>query len=230
MLPKLLRQYDATRYPYGEENQERPCRFAFATQNKEGNFVVEHYPVLCRDFLNDTLVWKKTKTSGTIYGYSFRGKITTKRVCLMMDNYLDLEKNIHVLNEVEESLGISKTYLIPVDDVEKPLHRGIIVIGSKWWMKNTVLFSWYTTVLRLLTNREPNGNWELLLDHWAKFAIKFFWKIPAAMKEAPDLGFSGFTGTGRTMHDYNGWAAQFTANKVDWVTYGEYLRGKFPQT
>jgi hypothetical protein len=98
---------------YAEDFQSRKCKFAFAMRDGE-NFKIMVDPVLCRDFLNDTLVWKaKENKPCSIYSYNYKGKIETEDSVLYLydDDPNGLQDNIGFLNELEREIGIKETQL-----------------------------------------------------------------------------------------------------------------------
>lgn len=228
MLPKLLRTYKYNIDKYSEDFQTIKCRFAFAVKLKDGNYKAQHQFVRCRDFLNDTLVWKaKEAPEKTIYGYNFRGRIETTVSCLAMVRHGKLKERIGELNAIERKLGLRETEVIDVD-FEKPERvddgPAVIVIGDKWWQKTTVQYSWWTLMLRQLCSELS------LLDAGLNMLPnlrKPITAIPAAMKEAPFVSVSGTKPEVRgNMHTYNGFMSQLGHWSKQFCTYGDYLYGK----
>lgn len=200
---KLFRNYNPDDFDYSEEDQERPCRFAFPIK-VEGGYEISHLPVLCRDFLNDTLVWKAKETpGGTIYGYKYRGKITKSKTRLMIEDHGNLVENIVFLNKIEKENDIPLTKIIPLETGE------VIVEGDKWWMSTTVHFSWLTSLLRWLTHDNKVKSWDdVNYDSFANKYMNDFKKLPAALKRLKVTKVAGASDTALSaMHKYNGWFA-----------------------
>ena len=194
---------------YCEEDQERPCHFWWAKLRK-GRLETDHGPVLCRDFLGDTLVWiAKEQPPTQIYGWKFHGTVEKKYTSLVLDDFGQIEENIFLLNVIEEKIGVKMTQ---VEVTEDGSH--VWIKGDKFWMLTTVHFSWYTTMLRYLTygikfqsiddfeNYHTNG--------WMSNAFPTFKKLPYVLHKLKITQVSGTKNVaelGRTMHEYNGWYA-----------------------
>lgn len=209
---------------YAEVGQSRTCTFAFAL-DKGDSLEIHHLPILCRDFLNDTLVWKANEDkSKNIYGYTYRGDVEEKYTSIAMWDYLGLVENLPFLNKVEEAIGVTPTSYQIVEDA-------VWLKSDKFWMTTSIHMSWFTTLLRILTHDADITSWEeagkyrdswVNDDSWAKFC-----KIPYVLK---DLKFitvkgAGKTMTGSTMHDFNGWHSNITPGKSKLTTYGAQLDG-----
>lgn len=195
---------------YGEETQDRPCQFYWA-KVKKGTLYTNHGPVLCRDFLGDTLVWRAKETSvSSVYGWRYVGEVEAKYTSLVINDFGKIESNVKsILNPIEEKIGVKLTTVEKTDDGEH-----VWVKGDKWWMLTTVHFSWYTTLLRYLTYDKlftafsdleayPTNEW---MDS-EKF--KIFEKLPYVL---PKLVVTQISGTkdvkvvgSHSMHDFNGW-------------------------
>jgi len=213
---------------YAEAHQTRKCKIAFAERDGDA-FKILVDPVLCRDFLNDTLVWKAGENEHCqIYGYGYTGKVETEDSVLYLwdKNPNGLKKNIEFLNKLEREVGITETQLFTDDETEYG------IVGDKWWMTTTVHFSWYTYLLRLLTYRHKIESFDdLTHDDWVEENVKSrLEKLHLALK---DLKVTQVSGTKKeyldgedTMHDYNGFHSQFTMPQF--TEYGEQLNELLP--
>lgn len=222
-------QHNKPHDSYGEEAQDRPCRFYFAYV-KNGVLNTDHGPVLCRDFLSDTLVWKaKEETQCSIYGWKYTGKVEKAYTSLVIDDFGQIIYNVKsILNPIEKEIGVKLTTVELTEDGEH-----VWVKGDKWWMTTTVHFSWYTTLLRYLTWNKKFTSFDDLKAHptndWMGEVFDKFKKLPYVL---PQLKFVSVRGSkpscdGSVMHDYNGWYCNVTNNK--WknkhTVYQEQLNG-----
>ena len=216
---------------YGEEVQDRDCKFAFARLLKTGKVKVLHLPVRCRDFLSDTLVWKAKETNPGkgVYGYDYTGYVDPKKVSLYFKDTRpsQLVWNVEFLRGIEEGLGLDqKTVLHIPDDLNS---RELYITADKWWMQTTVHFSFYTYLLRQLSE-------EGIVKTWADFKPgKLGEKLPfGVLERIPELlkkmQVNGVCGTAPqyrsdryVVHDYNGFKSQFT--HPDSTNYGAQLNG-----
>lgn len=210
---------------YSEDHQKRKCKFAFAMRDGE-DFKIMVDPVLCRDFLNDTLVWKaKENEPCTIYSYNYKGKIETEDSVLYLydDDCNGLQDNIGFLNELEREIGIKETQLFTNDSKEYG------IVGDKWWMTTTVHYSFYTYLIRLLTYKKTIKTWkDLPHDEWVATKVKE--KLPKLHLALKLLQVNQVAGTAKdyltgddTMHNYNGFHAQFV--HPNYTQYGKQLNG-----
>jgi hypothetical protein len=207
---------------YGEESQDRKCKFAFA-KVKKGDVTVLHQPVLCRSFLDDTLVWKAGEIAPSkIYGYTFHGDIDTKKTTLYITDEAPnpLANNLEYLHKIEKEVGIKPTKVTTVDGKEH------LVEADKWWMKTTVHFSWFTFLLRQLTYPTKVTSFEDIprastFDEIPQKHFKDFHKVLAKLDVTKVRGSREDT-TGTTMHEYNGFYSQ--VNKPQFTTYGNQIK------
>lgn len=124
---------------YRQIKQAVPVRFAFA---KIINDTVqqEHYPVLCRDFLLDTLIWNDNPKlfNGSIYGYSYKGPLEPIPI-LTLSNVKN-PAGISNLIQIEYIFNPKRgSYLFPTD--KKGTY---VIVGDPLWYKNTTLLSFWT--------------------------------------------------------------------------------------
>lgn len=222
-------QHNKPNESYCEEDQDRPCHFWWAKVRK-GKLETDHGPVLCRDFLGDTLVWKaKEQKPCSIYGWKFAGTIEKKYASLVLDDFGQIVQNVkNILNPIEIKIGIKPTTVEVTDD-----GGHVWVKGDKWWMTTTVHFSWYTTMLRYLTYDRIFHKLEDLASHhtnyWMRDAWPIFVKLPYALPKLKVVQVSGMkdpASHGKAMHDYNGWLANTDKEyKGKYTAYAEQLNG-----
>lgn len=224
-------QHNNPSLTYCEEGQDRPCRFYWG-KVKKGVLETNHGPVLCRDFLGDTLVWKaKEVAPSSIYGWKYYGDVETKYTSMVLDDFGKIEDNVKtILNPIEEKIGVKLTTVEKTDD-----GKHVWVKGDKFWMLTTVHFSWYTTLLRYLTypcvfqsfddlDAKPTNYW---MTEPGVFEI--FKKLPYILKDLKITQVSGIKkvaeASGHTMHAYNGWYSNTNQKSLAKFTeYGEQLR------
>jgi hypothetical protein len=136
-------------YPLSEIFQRYPSLFSFA--ERDGNNVLPlHTFVKCRDFLLDNLVWSRDPKSyvGPIYGFKpIPGTHYKKPQFALKNCLLYLEKNFHLLTDIENQLGLTASEL-------HPMTGGYYVEGDAWWCTTTLHLSWYTTMLRYMGGME----------------------------------------------------------------------------
>jgi len=228
---KLLLNYKAK--DYSELDQKRPCTFAYAVL-RDGVAKVQHQPVLCRDFLNDTLAWKaKDIKKGRIYGYDFNGIIDKEFTRLVIFDYGNLRRNIEALNKVEHDLGLSQTVVATVDGPEscKP---AVMTVGDKFWMTTSVHMSFYTTILRGLTYpQDITDIANIPVESWMKDTHQYIPFLPEILLDMPFIRVAGArdlrVDEQETMHNFNGWSSASDYNRFKFNIYGEYIRGKLPK-
>ena len=123
--------------------QKYPSTFSFA--KKEGDVVTALHPgVLCRDYLLDQLLWMKgaVKFDKPVYGFVQVPEVNPDYPEFFISERVEhLEKNLDGLHDIEKSLGLSLTEILPVE-------KGYYVKGDPWWFKTTLHLSWYTQALR----------------------------------------------------------------------------------
>lgn len=212
---------------YAEESQTRPCQFYWAVKRND-RLETDHGPVLCRDFLGDTLVWiAKEDKSNSIYGWKFRGDVEKDFTSLVLNDFGKIEENVKtILNPIEAEIGVELTTVEKTDD-----GKHVWIKGDKFWMLTTIHFSWYTTLLRYLTYNNVFKNFDELdkkpTNHWMKEAFPRFKKLPYVLKQMKitKVRGAGEGQTGTTMHDYNGWYSNTEFNyKYKFTEYGEQLK------
>lgn len=126
----------------------QPFNLKFSLVRKEGKKLIEqHYPVLCRDFLADALLWHKYKEyENEIYKF----KITKN---FKLDNYLCLQThqkhieilkvNLFYLNEIEKTNDIQETKII----YEEP--ERLVVEFDPFWTSSPPLISLYSFLFKI---------------------------------------------------------------------------------
>jgi len=221
-------QHNKPYQSFSEEGQWRPCHFWWAYV-KDGVLNTDHGPVLCRDFLGDTLVWKRKEEvpAGAIYSWDYKGKVETKFTSLVIDNFGEILHNIvTILNPIEEKIKVKLTTAEITDD-GKHVH----IRGDKFWMLTTVHFSWYTTLLRYLTWDVKFSNFDELYDKptngWSKQSFPQFKALPYVLKQLKVTQVAGVKlpcDDKYTMHDYNGWYSNTNEHKRQFTAYGEQLK------
>lgn len=132
--------------------QQYETLFAFGAI-QDGVLVQLSQFVLCRDFLNDTLVWSKDPKAEkrAIYGWKYYGPIDLTNTTFLLKFTGDsvskdvFVKNLPLLNELEVKLGLTPTVFLETSVVDI-----IYTIGDPKWMVNTIPYSIYHQLLRIL--------------------------------------------------------------------------------
>lgn len=209
---------------YNEVPQCRPCKFSYA-KKQDDKVVVLHTPVLCRDYLNDTLVWKaKEYPESRIYGYDFCGDIDTERTTLYLTEEFyenPLKQNIAFVNKLEAEVGL------PLTEVTTDDNKNFLIQADKWWMTTTVHLSWFTYLLRQLTHTGVTDSWENF-KHDSEFQC-ISGKVTTLHNALAKLNVTQVSGTKQeyleqgmvTIHDYNGFRSQLKMPKF--TEYGQQL-------
>lgn len=164
---KVLHNYE--KKSYAQDKIDLRSEFAFCKVNKN-TVEVLHQPVLCRDFLLDTLIWdaglaklgnKKVwdeeeedyvESDGLddCYGYNFTGPIEKDKSYLYVTN-LEGINNLTLLWAYEEELGVTLTKVLKTN--EKSCY---VLVGDPKYQEHTVYHSLWTLMIRhLLTLPEP---------------------------------------------------------------------------
>jgi hypothetical protein len=230
MTLSIVRNYKHEEYT--ELGQRRPCKFAFAKISEERVYVL-HKPVLCRDFLNDTLVLLAGEKEHTddnpfnVYGYTFTGPIYGGT--MIVDEALCLRDHIDPLWNVEQLLGFHLTKIDMVDDT------AVLQFDPKW-MTNTVMFSWYTSVLRGLSyDKGIKSLNDIPREAWMVDSYETFINLWKHFKDMPNLGVSGCSdeyldeNSWEDIHEFNGWFSNTESNKRNWTRYGNYFYERLRQ-
>jgi len=120
----------------------------FSLVRKENNKLIEqHYPVLCRDFLADALLWHKYgEYENKLYGFKIESTFKA-------DNYLGLQTyqenieilkvNLFYLNEIEKTNNIQETKII----YEEP--GRLVVEFDPFWRSSPPLISLYSFLFKI---------------------------------------------------------------------------------
>lgn len=211
---------------YNEVGQANKSKFSFALVENDKVFPL-HEEIKCRDFLNDTLVWRDEKIKGneSIYRYDYKGEIDTANTTLILTYCPLVEGNMGFLNDFEKELGIPPTEVIPVAGDGSTL----VTRGSKWWMKTTIHLSWYTQTLRHL-----NYTLTKLTDESKEYLINDvhdrYWKLPFGLKKLKTFSIKRNAPTLCGMHDLNGFHTLLTIPQIrKQLTYGEQMTKVAPE-
>jgi hypothetical protein len=174
-------------------------------------------------------VWKAKETypGKGVYGYDYTGYVDPKKVSLYFKDTRPstLVDNVDFLVKLEEEIGLKTKTSLFIADGKKEL----LITADKWWMSTTVHFSFYTYLLRQLSE-------EGLVKTWASFKQgKLGEKLPfGVLERIPELlkklQVDSVCGTAPqyrndryVVHDYNGFKSQFTHPKS--TNYGAQLNG-----
>lgn len=156
-----MAKYKQTTYkmPLVEIPQDLNSTMAFVKKLSPTTYTNAHDFVKCRDFLGDAFIALDTKTTKSIYGFSFNGKIDTfltNKLHLVMclpneDTYSNMLQHLTHLHEIESKVGrISKTKLTLLSLDETGGKFMVRVEASKFWLKSVFNISLYTFLLKSL--------------------------------------------------------------------------------
>lgn len=139
-------------------------------------------PIKCRDFLGDVLFSRKIGKSVSIYGFNYNFQTNpydTKKTRISMkfpnkESFDYLVANIHKLNELETSFGLTKTKLMTTQDKQT-----LVVVGSNVWQSAPWKISLYTFLLKMYSYTDENslespedGYYEVLKGNLSKLMSK----------------------------------------------------------
>lgn len=160
---------------YTEVGQYRKCKFSFAEIEGDTVYYLTK-PVLCRDYLNDTLVWDEMEDKSQITqicGYHFTGPIKEKDVVLYMEDAQHLLGKEGLLKEYEEKLGLKATQFLPTVKGDC-----VVVIADPWWKSTTLHFSWFTQLLRYLSYSTVNKLGDMSNEVMVHALKDRYWSFP----------------------------------------------------
>ena len=198
-----------------EINQEHLNYFAYA--RKKDNVIQQLHPwIKCRDYLLDGMFWARDPSlyRCPVYGDCRINNVNLDEVELLFKCEKGrIEKQIHILNEVEKELGISPTEVTRVEDC-------FYITGDKWWMKTTIHLSTYSLILRTLSYVECSSWKDLENKIQAGFSLLRgkLRKILFALKDSgydEMLPFKEKTDP-ETMHNTAGVATFVSAVRGNW--------------
>lgn len=145
---------------YNEIPQNVDIRFSFVKKLDDDVYEELFYPVRCRDFLNDVLVAEEQKKEIDVYDFTYDPmvqKIDRDKTRIAMyygdENKKVIEKNLAILNEIEEQNNLEKTTLTLFEG-----KNVFLVEGDKFWIRATALISFYSYILRILSYK-IKGHW-----------------------------------------------------------------------
>lgn len=204
---------------FDELFQANSIKFAFVKETKK-NFIQQHSPVLCRDFLNDVLLAEHLNSTVTYYKFTWNPEVDridrdSTKIYMSFPKKEQLNKlkeNISFLNDVEFINGFKRSIILDIDDFS------CIIIGSNKWTTYTWCISLYTYILKALSLNKPE-NWELLLTGQEKklydltkdVLFKFLKNLRKAISiEQNFVGFNLEYNNSLDRHNYSGFVAALT--------------------
>lgn len=140
-----------------EGGQNIAGRFTIC-KSVEGGYEALEPTMKCRDYFSDWLIatYAEYDAESRIYGFLARGKsnpMPLDKLRLFYDgNVNQLNKNIHLIHELEENLD-DKTIINLVYDKDKKV--GAVLEASNFWLKDTFTLHFYTLLVRSLSAMEP---------------------------------------------------------------------------
>lgn len=210
---KLLTVVTAVPVHYSQIPQVINTKFAWAKLDLENNTVTEnHTPVLCRDFLNDTLAWRAAKPGENLpqsfYGFSYKDFVHEDNTIFVQtipkEWRVGFSLGILLLNALEDQLGVEKTRVLHTTQENK-----IVTIGDSVWMTTTIHLSFYTALLRYMcTATKETKTIQEAIEKKTDECTRALLKYPAPVLGAIilKLPFKGVRGAKEPwdMHNCNG--------------------------
>jgi len=203
---------------YAEAGQVIRNGFAFCEREGDTIFPL-HKTTICRDFLNDALVWtvKGIKKPTPIYGFATTVPMPLDKVRMLVVNSPKL--NVDALHKMESEAGV------PLSEVHVIDKNTFYVEGDAFWLTSTVHLSFWTYSIRAATYEGTNAaNMFTTVQGGDKNLLKGIdvWKLVKALKKLPQLGVQGSNyDESYTLHDYNGFYSALNYKKYN--KYGEAL-------
>lgn len=146
---------------YAEETQANAVKYAFGipTGNHNSGITINEAfsPVVCRDFLTDTLLAVYHKASISVYGFNFNP--AQKSICL--DNlWLCLSRKKVPLSRIHLQTILNDLHSTYVPKWEPfrvfTYDGGLVISGAKEWMSCSPIMSFLTLLIRLSTYEAAN--------------------------------------------------------------------------
>lgn len=137
---------------YAEETQKLDIRFAFCIQTIPNTFCTVSNFVQCRDFLSDTLYWKRNKTyDKKIYNYSIKAEDYP-----LISDFIAVKARPDQLQNLQANITVGRlgrTYYYPTNDNT----CGIISL-ARHWITNPVSISLASLLIKLLCDATVEEN------------------------------------------------------------------------
>lgn len=186
------------RQHYSELHQSHKVQFAWMDETEEGDFIMQHYWVNCRDFLGDALVAARGKFDIDIYEFAIDHD-KFKETDFLGIRFGDKDKrnafiiNLAQLNAIEEKNGIPKTCFLAQDRL-----RAVVDVAP-FWRQSNVTLSLYTYLIKVFSIPGDNP-WENLEGYEASYYLsveKYLTKLldnlsklkyPSIMEQYRSLG------------------------------------------
>lgn len=141
-----------------ETFQANEMKFAFATENKDGDFQLIHTWVKCREYFNELLMknyhpneFNFDEVHGFVYDHAnfpmdlsrtvLAAKFPSKE---LMDQFIT---NLPVMHKIEELNGVvDRTVIHQVTTHDNT----VLVIASRFWIQKALLLNIYTLMMKLM--------------------------------------------------------------------------------
>lgn len=137
---------------YAEEFQKLDIRFAFCVQTIPNTFCTVSNFVQCRDFLSDTLHWKRNKTyDKKIYKYSIKAENYP-----LISDFIAVKARPDQLQNLQANIisgRLGRTYYYPTNNDT----CGVISLASHW-IANPVSISLASLLIKLLCDVTTKEN------------------------------------------------------------------------
>lgn len=167
---------------------------------------VLHAPILCRDYLLDTFMWKnKIVPEARIYGYTFNGNYDPNY--MWVDCLPNLEKNLDFFHSFEDKAGIPRTQVFKCD-------KGWLFKADDQWVNSTLRISIWTWMIRnFLYPAKPNvlaGNEDFTKRFPELMELPFHKHVckPSYLKDI------------HLYHSYNGFQTVLNPHTKEYTVYG----------
>lgn len=149
-----------------EVDQTHDIKFAHV-RHLDNEYQILHNPAKCREFLNDyaNFLWRDQNGLDryTVYGYTVKKESDQKNQLMwwkMVGKLLtNFKANLHILHQLEEELGTTKTEIVHTDD------NGIIIKYDPFWEKVTFLFTYHTLILKLCAIMPKQKNLDAMMEY-----------------------------------------------------------------
>lgn len=209
---------------YVEIGQVIATKYSFAII-KDGVVCEKHAPVLCRDFLNDTIVWRTEEGKDapkSIYGYMYKDSIDEENATFTVHfpdggTKKEFMCGLGLLNSLERALGVQPTKVMETNN-----KKILAVQGDKCWLNTTVHLSYYTALLRYTClGQEGLSTYDEMLKNKQEFdqPTETLIRVGAENlgKKILSLPFKGIRGavSPTYMHDANGFCTAFSSESYN---------------
>ena len=143
---------------YSEMGQPNPMKWRLMFKEEDGSLSSQSGLIVCKDFFNDVVAWKQTKTAFSIYNFNNQVKFNDEGMYIVLSNIADkvkFTKNIlkGINPQLQEDLGVSiKVY-------QQGRGRVVVLLPHEVW-KSTYHISLVSMLIRLSNYAATYTCWE----------------------------------------------------------------------